>query len=209
MTAIRALDENADLIVPLGGASVGTRDLFRPAFETVGAKLLFWGINVVPGKPCWHARLADGRPVLGLPGTPASAFVCAHLLLRPLIDLCLGRDPAPSMALQTATLTDAIGENGAREAWLRARVEIDATGRAMTTVDPRQDSGLQTPLLSANALVRRLPFSVPCPAGSASNTGAMACNPCPIGTFAAGTGNAQCASCPAGPVGSAAAARVQ
>lgn len=167
ISAIRTLDEEVDLIVPLGGASVGTRDVFRPAFETVGAKLLFWGINVVPGKPCWHASLADGRPVLGLPGNPSSAFVCAHLLLRPLIDLRLGRDPAPSMALQTATLTDAIGKNGAREEWLRARVAIDATGRALTTVDPRQDSGLQTPLLSANALVRRLPFSAPCPAGSA------------------------------------------
>ncbi|WP_309661293.1 molybdopterin molybdotransferase MoeA [Sphingomonas sp.] len=166
VSAIRTLEDSADLIVPLGGASVGTRDLFRPAFEMVGAKMLFWGINVVPGKPCWHARLADGRPVLGLPGNPSSAFVCAHLLLRPLIDLCLGRDPAPSMALQIATLTDAIGENGAREAWLRAHVAIDAAGRALTTVDPRQDSGLQTPLLSANALVRRLPFSAPCAAGS-------------------------------------------
>ena len=78
-------------ILPLGGASVGERDVLRPVLQGFGAQILFERIAVQPGKPCWHARFADGRLVLGLPGNPASAFVCAHLLLKPLMLALLGR----------------------------------------------------------------------------------------------------------------------
>lgn len=156
---IQSLDQRSDLFVPLGGASVGELDLFRPAFAKVGAKPMFWRINVVPGKPCWHARMQNGRAVLGLPGNPSSAFVCAHLLLKPLVDALLGRDPTSSPTLQSARLASLLQANGSREAWLRASVSIDAAGSAIVSVDRRQDSSLQTPLLTANALVRRAPFA--------------------------------------------------
>ncbi len=154
VAAIRALDHNIDVFVPLGGASVGERDLFRPAFEAVGAKMQFCRINVVPGKPSWHARLPDRRPVLGLPGNPSSAFVCAHLLLRPLLDRLLGREPGDDTTLQTAILANPLGENGAREAWLRATVSIDATGlvQARTEFAPGQRP-------SNPAIVRQRPGS--------------------------------------------------
>lgn len=166
VAAIRDLESVADLFVPLGGASVGHRDLFRPAFDAIGAKERFWRINVAPGKPCWHSRLEDGRPVLGLPGNPSSAFVCAHLLLRPLMDALVGSDPESSIALQSATLTHPLSSNGPREAWLRATVTLDADGLVRATVDDRQDSSLQTPLANANALVLRSPDAGPCATGS-------------------------------------------
>lgn len=162
--AIRTTDNGADLFVAVGGASVGKRDLVRAAFAMAGAKEKFWRINLVPGKPCWHARMADGRAVLGLPGNPTSAFVCAHLLLRPLIDVLSGRDPA--MQLMAARLAEPIGANGKREAWLRASVSSNSEGTMNATIDRRQDSGLQTPLLAANALVRRLPDATALEAGS-------------------------------------------
>ena len=151
IAALRRID-HIDLFVTIGGASVGQRDLLRPAFEALGATIAFDRIAVVPGKPSWHARLPDGRAVLGLPGNPSSAFVCAHLLLRPLLAALTGCDPAP--ALVSARLADPLPANGAREAWLRATLSIE-DGIAMVRADPRQDSGLQTPLAAANALLRR------------------------------------------------------
>jgi molybdopterin molybdotransferase len=164
IAAIEAMADEVDVFVPLGGASVGDRDLFRPAFDALGAELRFWRIAVVPGKPSWHARMADGRAVLGLPGNPSSAFVCAHLLLKPLLFALTGRDPAPRLG--HARLAAPLAANGEREAWLRASVGISGDGVLAANVDARQDSGLQTPLAAANALVRRLPGAEAAPAGA-------------------------------------------
>ena len=160
---ITGLQNDIDLFVPLGGASVGERDVLRPAFERLGAALYFAGIAVLPGKPSWHARFADGRSVVGLPGNPSSAFVCAHLLLKPLLFALIGRDPTAT--LHTAKLSGDLAANGPRESYLRAATHIDGEGQVWARVDPRQDSGLQTPLAAANALVRRLPGAAAAGAG--------------------------------------------
>jgi molybdopterin molybdotransferase len=152
--ALGSADLDADILLPLGGASVGERDVLKPLVLSLGARPVFDRIAVQPGKPCWHARFADGRLVLGLPGNPASAFVCAHLLLKPLLSALL-RLAEPDPAL-TAALTVALPENGGRETFWRARLNADAEGRLRVTPDPRLDSSLQRPLAAANALVRRL-----------------------------------------------------
>jgi molybdopterin molybdotransferase len=160
---IRGAGLDADIILPLGGASVGERDVLRPVLLAFGARMIFERIAVQPGKPCWHARFADGRLVLGLPGNPASAFVCAHLLLKPLMLALLGRAepdrPVP------AALTRDMPEGADREAYWRARLRVDNAGRLEVTPDERQDSSLQTPLVSANALIRRLPNAPAAAAG--------------------------------------------
>ena len=160
---IRGAGLDADIILPLGGASVGERDVLRPVLQGFGAQILFERIKVQPGKPCWHARFPDGRLVLGLPGNPASAFVCAHLLLKPLMLALLGRaEPDP---LVPAVLTRAMPEGADREVYWRARLRADPMGHLEVTPDDRQDSSLQTPLASANALIRRLPNAPPAIAG--------------------------------------------
>ena len=156
IAALRAIDR-VDVYLPIGGASVGKRDILRPAFEALGAAPVFSRIAVIPGKPSWHARLPDGRAVLGLPGNPSSAFVCAHLLLRPLLAALTGQDPA--LPLIRAQLGAPLPANGPREAWLRAALTIE-DGAATVTADPRQDSGLQTPLAAANALLRRAAYAL-------------------------------------------------
>jgi len=161
--ALAAKDLDADIILPLGGASVGERDVLKPLVQALGARTLFDRIAVQPGKPCWHARFGDGRLVLGLPGNPASAFVCAHLLLKPLLGALLGRtEPDPR---RFACLTSALPEGGSREVYWRATLSADAEGRLRVAPDPRLDSSLQTPLASANALIRRLPRAPPAAAG--------------------------------------------
>ncbi|MEO7239865.1 MAG: molybdopterin molybdotransferase MoeA [Sphingomicrobium sp.] len=144
---------DADLIVPLGGASVGERDVLRPAFAALGARILFDRVAVQPGKPTWHARFDDGRLVVGLPGNPSSAFVCAHLFVRPIIDALTARR-TPTHPVH-AILATAMPAGHDRETWWRGVASIDAAGLLSVTPGPRQDSNLQTPLATANALVRR------------------------------------------------------
>jgi len=141
----------ADVLLLIGGASVGDRDLLRAVVEDLGATIAFDRIAVQPGKPSWHARFADGRLVLGLPGNPASAFVCAHLLLEPLLAALLGR---PSLCrAQAARLTAGMSAAGPRDIWWRATLAIDETGQRRVTPDARGDSSLQRPLAEANALL--------------------------------------------------------
>ena len=157
--ALRAADLDADIIVPLGGASVGERDVLRPVIEAMGAEIVFNRIAVQPGKPSWHARFADGRLVLGLPGNPASAFVCAHLLLKPLIGALLGQHDANRPLF--AALAGELPRGGSREVYWRARVGADDRGQLRVVPDSRLDSSLQAPLAAANALLRRLPDAPP------------------------------------------------
>ena len=142
--------------------------MLRPLILALGARPIFERIAVQPGKPCWHARFADGRLVLGLPGNPASAFVCAHLLLKPLLLALLGRGDVGRPLF--AALTRDLPEGGSREVYWRARVSADDEGRLHVEPDPRLDSSLQMPLAAANALVRRLPGAPPAAAGEMVET---------------------------------------
>ncbi len=143
-------DVEADVIVTVGGASVGDYDLVKPALATLGLDLDVETVNVRPGKPTWFGRLADGRLVLGLPGNPASAFVCAELFLRPLV-LALQGAAAPHR-MATARLAMPLPANGPREHWMRARLGPDGV-----TPFPDQDSSLVTVFAAADCLLRRLP----------------------------------------------------
>jgi molybdopterin molybdotransferase len=160
---LRAAGLDAEIIVPLGGASVGDRDALRPLFAELGADILFDRVAVQPGKPTWHARFPDGRLVLGLPGNPASAFVCAWLFLKPLIDRLSGR---PSeLNLLAAVAAAELPANGGREMFLRGRAVLGADARLLATAERHQDSHLQLPLARANALIRRAPHASALAAG--------------------------------------------
>ncbi|MEO8175049.1 MAG: molybdopterin molybdotransferase MoeA [Sphingomicrobium sp.] len=157
ITVLRAVVP-CDVILCVGGASVGKRDLMRPAVANAfGADFRFEGIAVQPGKPCWHTRSATARLLLGLPGNPSSAFVCAHLLLAPLIEALAGRTPRPLLRPAFAAAT--IPANGPREHYLRATVTSDVDGRTLVTPVDSQDSGLQANLARAEVLIRRLPHA--------------------------------------------------
>jgi molybdopterin molybdotransferase len=150
----RAVDDvQADLIVTVGGASVGDHDLVKPALTTLGLSLRVETIAVRPGKPTWFGTLADGRRVLGLPGNPASALVCAELFLRPLLAVLTGADPA--LAISPGILAAPLPATGPREHWMRAVHAIDAEGRVRVTPFPDQDSSLIGVFSRADCLVMR------------------------------------------------------
>jgi molybdopterin molybdotransferase len=148
--AVAVRDLDVDLIVTLGGASVGDHDLVKPAMALLGLELLVETIALRPGKPTWFGTLGDGRLVLGLPGNPASALVCAELFLRPLVNAMLGLEPGPLM--EAALLATPLPSNGPREHWMRAKLE-NRQGTIVAAPFRDQDSSLTSVFAQADALV--------------------------------------------------------
>jgi molybdopterin molybdotransferase len=139
------LAEDADLIVTIGGASVGDHDLVGDVAEGMGLERAFYKIAMRPGKPLMAGRMGDAI-MLGLPGNPVSAMVCGHVFLAPLIRALLGLGAAPAPR-SSARLTNAVAANGPREHYQRAHV-----ANGTITVFDRQDSSLLSILSQANAL---------------------------------------------------------
>jgi molybdopterin molybdotransferase len=152
--ALRTLLElatGADVIVTIGGASVGDHDLVARVSGEMGFAPSFWKIAMRPGKPLMAGRFGDGL-MLGLPGNPVSAIVCAHLFLLPLIHALQGGGAAPQ-AVRRARLGLDVDANGPRAHYMRARL----TAGDMPTITPfaRQDSSLLSILTQADALLIR------------------------------------------------------
>lgn len=154
--------KEADIIVPVGGASVGDHDYMREAFKQCGLTSVFEKVAVRPGKPTWFGTMGE-QVVLGLPGNPASATVCAHIFLKTLIGI------NDSLNLTKARLTEAIKANGPRETFLRAFAKISKTGQLDVTPFPSQDSSLLTPFTKANVLIRLPKEAGPWSAGDVIN----------------------------------------
>lgn len=148
--ALRAIAPNADAVVMIGGASVGERDYAKAAFEALGLGRTFANVAMKPGKPVWLGELS-GTPVLGLPGNPTSALVCARLFLAPLIAGLGGQNTATALAWRTA-----------RCSGIERCVDRDLFVRATScgnTIHPlsNQDSANQKALADADILVRVRP----------------------------------------------------
>jgi len=148
--ALRYAD--GDLVVTVGGASVGDHDLVRAAAEALGLDLKVASVAVRPGKPTFFGVLSDGRRLLGLPGNPASALVCAELFLKPLVAAYQGADPGPAML--AAKLAEPLPANGPREHWMRARLTFEA-GQVAAQPYRDQDSSLVSVFAVSDALLKR------------------------------------------------------
>ncbi|WP_323778010.1 gephyrin-like molybdotransferase Glp [Leisingera sp.] len=144
------LAAGADLVVTIGGASVGDHDLVGQVAQDLGMERSFYKIAMRPGKPLMAGRMT-GAAMVGLPGNPVSAMVCGHVFLTPMIRTMLGLPPE-AQQLQTATLAAPLAENGPREHYMRAKVD----GGRVSAFD-NQDSSLLTILADANALLVRPP----------------------------------------------------
>lgn len=144
------LAEGADLVVTIGGASVGDHDLVGKVAQYLGMERSFYKVAMRPGKPLMAGRM-NSAAMVGLPGNPVSAMVCGHVFLAPMIQAMLGL-PDSGQSLQTATLAEPLSANGPREHYMRARIE---DGKISAFAN--QDSSLLTVLAGANALLIRSP----------------------------------------------------
>ena len=153
----RARELKADILITMGGASVGDHDLVKRSLEAEGTEMAFWRIAMRPGKPMMHGRLGAMR-VIGLPGNPVSSYVCGFLFLVPLIRALSGRDTIHHVR-ESAVLGRDLAANDQREDYLRARLEERADGPPVAVTVNHQDSSLLGNLAAARALVIRPPFA--------------------------------------------------
>lgn len=143
------LARGADLVITIGGASVGDHDLVASVADQVGMARSFYKVRMRPGKPLMAGRLGDAAMV-GLPGNPVSAMVCGYIFVVPMIRQMLGLEQ--DLRQRTATLAAPIPANGPREHYMRATVE-----NGTITAFGDQDSSLLSILSQANALLVRPP----------------------------------------------------
>ena len=160
----RARDAKADVLVTLGGASVGDYDLVQKALVSSGMELGFWRIAMRPGKPLMHGRLGPMR-ILGLPGNPTSSMVCSILFLRPLLRALHGESDPGADPSQTARLAVDLPANGIRQDYMRASLSPGADGILVATPASAQDSSLVKTMAGADGLIVRRPHAEPAKAG--------------------------------------------
>ena len=146
----------ADILVTIGGASVGDHDLVQAAMEACGIRIGFWKIAMRPGKPLMFGSRQNQR-VIGLPGNPVSAMVCTRLFIVPLIAAMTGnRQP---LAPVTGVLGAPMQPNDHRQDYVRATLSHGKHGEPVATPFPKQDSSMQRIFANADCLIIRPPFA--------------------------------------------------
>lgn len=153
LIAIAEAAKTCDLVVTSGGVSVGDHDLVRKAFGQAGLDVHFHKIAMRPGKPLMFGKL-ENTPMLGLPGNPVSALVCALLFLGPAIDRLqglAGHAPTPTLAILGAD----VPSNGGREDYMRAVLSDNGDGTITATPIFAQDSSMIGALANSDALIIR------------------------------------------------------
>ena len=154
----------ADMLLTSGGASVGEHDLVQAALTERGLVVDFWKIAMRPGKPLMAGRLG-GMPMIGLPGNPVSAMVCAILYVMPALARLSGL-PGDLPPTVPARLGASLRANDHRADFLRARLTLEPTGELLATAFDRQDSAMMKLLADADALIVRAPHAPALEAGA-------------------------------------------
>jgi molybdopterin molybdotransferase len=160
----RARDSGADILLTTGGASVGDYDLVQKGLAAEGLALSFWRVALRPGRPMMNGRLGPMH-VLGLPGNPVSAYVCAILFLVPLIRRLSGRAGVEPKT-ESAVLGCGLPANDERADYLRATLDNAPDGTPVATPIKVQDSSMMAALAKADCLVVREPHAPAATAGS-------------------------------------------
>jgi len=163
-TISAAMHGGADILITLGGASVGDHDLVQESLVARGMDLDFWRIAMRPGKPLMYGRLGH-QHVLGFPGNPVSSLVCAHLFLRPLLARLSGQ-PLPDLE-RDAVLGRNLAKNDQRQDYLRSRLDRNEKGEYVALPHNIQDSSMTRIFADSDCLVIRTPFAEPASAGDA------------------------------------------
>lgn len=151
--------EGCDILITIGGVSVGDLDLVRRVLESDGFEAVFHRVAMRPGKPLLFGRRGP-MPVFGLPGNPVSAWVTALLFVCPAVGRLLGLDP-PGPVPELAISASALPANDNRRDHLRATLRRAVAGELEVTALTGQDSAMVRTLSIADALIIRPPLAPP------------------------------------------------
>lgn len=152
----KAIDAKADVLVTLGGASVGDHDLVQAALKAQGMELDFWRIAMRPGKPLMVGSIGNMQ-VLGLPGNPVASLVCSLLFLEPLLHKLSHRKPTSRET--TALTATTLKANDQRQDYLRARITGQEDGKPTVEAFTKQDSSMMNIMAQSDCLIVRAPFA--------------------------------------------------
>lgn len=141
----------ADMLITTGGASIGDRDFVKESIQEMGGELLFWKVNMKPGKPVAFALLA-GKPVFALPGNPVAAMVGVEMFVRPAILQMTGHSRIMKPKVK-AVLAGEVTNRGERPHLLRMRVTLK-NGAYIAMATSSQSSANLTSLTEGNGLLR-------------------------------------------------------
>ena len=151
-----SLQSGIDILVTIGGASVGDRDFVHGALQKQGVNLDFWKIAMRPGKPLMYGRIeVNGKivHVIGLPGNPVSSLVCSLVFLRPLVAKLAGTNLDAD--IRPAKLGTDLPANDHRRDYIRATIESNPDGTLTAKPFPVQDSSMLSALVGSKALLIR------------------------------------------------------
>lgn len=154
---------DVDMLVTIGGASVGDYDLVQSVLGEEGLTLNFYKVAMRPGKPLIFGNM-NGIPMLGLPGNPVSAAVTSLLFLKPAMDILSGM-PTGEIATTTAILGRDLDANDQRQDYIRASLSVDDKGNSIATPYGRQDSAMMSLLADSDCLIVRSPHASAAPSG--------------------------------------------
>ncbi len=156
LRAMASSINSADMLVTLGGASVGDHDLVQSVLGREGLEIDFWRIAMRPGKPLMFGKIRD-IPMLGMPGNPVSSMVCGFIFLLPALGKLLGlKNFEPTIS--QAVLGSDLGENDQRQDYLRGRVVGLIENQLEVSAYSKQDSSMLSNLAHADCFIIRPPF---------------------------------------------------
>lgn len=139
--------QQARIVISSGAVSMGKWDFIPRRLEEIGARIVFHGVGIKPGKPILFAVLNDGRYYFGLPGNPVSAAVGLRFFVLPLIRSLLGM---PNEVFHPVVLARPYQKKGAFRQFLKAGVQVDDRGQMRLTILDGQESFKISPLLDMN-----------------------------------------------------------
>lgn len=160
--AISTMLADCDLLLSIGGVSVGEKDLVKPVLESLGGTLALWRVRMKPGKPVALAHI-DGKPIVCLPGNPVSVYAVYAVLVSPLVRRMQGRT-AVFPAVSAAPLRTPRPHHDKREEFLRVQWRPNPDGAPELVPYGNQDSSVISSLPWATGLART-------PAGVTVNDG--------------------------------------
>lgn len=156
LRAMASSIHSADMLVTLGGASVGDHDLVQSVLGKEGLEIDFWRIAMRPGKPLMFGKIKD-IPMLGMPGNPVSSMVCSYIFLIPALARLCGLPRTKPAVLKGVLATD-LGENDQRQDYLRARITKNNTDLPEVAAFGKQDSSMLSSLAGSDCFIVRAPF---------------------------------------------------
>ena len=167
LTEAFAQARQSDMLVTIGGASVGAYDLVRQSLTDIGLTLDFWKIAMRPGKPLLSGHIGS-TPIIGLPGNPVAALVCSTVFVAPAIQRMMGMAVADTLPTEPAILGVDVGPNDQRQDFLRATLSTAPAPASLPVVTPfaSQDSAQLHILAQSQALIIRAPHAPAAAAGS-------------------------------------------